>query len=75
MYFWRWVIFLSLIFHFGCNDDDPKPAQKVGGVAGVVTDIEGNALSGVYEEAMNMAVPTDNEGNFLLEEVPVGENV
>lgn len=75
MNFWRSVLFLSLIFLYGCPGDDPEPRQKVGAVAGVVTDLEGNALSGVFVEAMGMAVPTDNEGSFLLEEVPVGEEV
>lgn len=60
MCFWRWVLFLSLIFLFGCNDDDPEHTPVPDVITSPVTNITMTSATG------GGTVTTD-DGSTVLE--------
>ena len=57
------------------NNDNPMTETDVGWVTGQVTSIDGLPLRFVSVAVGDEITATDNEGNFLLEYVPIGDQV
>jgi hypothetical protein len=70
------TLFLSL---HSCNDDDDgggnQPMQNTGSIAGSLVSLDGSAISGALIEAKGLSTTSDADGNFLLQEVPLGDEV
>jgi len=75
------ALVLALALVWGCSDDDddntvnPPPGDEFGTISGVVSAVGGAPFDGATVTTGNRTTTSNEDGYFVLTEVPVGETL
>ena len=74
------TVILVLALVWGCSDDDSNPTDPGGGtdvgtISGVVSEPDGSPLSGAVATTGDRTTTSNEQGYFVLTDVPVGDTL